>query len=488
MVPEPERILGSPETVFWNSFRHAPSRYSCLRGRRLDFFNLTLASVLAIGPALLSAQAVAGPEETAPGEALSVSLDLEAGIGGFTTHGTNFGAGRVDVRSGDVTGNTSWSEGYAKPNVGAEYATGAAGTVYGGLSAVGAFTGGEGDAAGYTRSGDGRVSMETAFLGWRSGGLFSEGWGEDAVDLSYGRQEFQVGDGFLIQDGNLDQFNKGAYWLAPRRAFRRAGLVRLNTAPVRADLFYLESDRDQDDTELAGVNLEYRRESLGTLGLMYFEVLDSGSPTVFGARDGMDVVSLRVNGLTLPALPNLSLWGEYVSEGGGARDGDIDAHAWYVEGDYSLSAWPWSPTLSYRYSRFSGDPDPDDDKRRDFDPFFYGWSRGWGTWFQGEVTGEYLLFNSNQVTHMLHLSASPSEAFSGGVIAYRFDLDQDNYYGTPVSGRHFADELNLYLDWTVNEQVSVSAAYGIAVPRTAAKELFGDKRFQLAELAVYVSF
>ncbi len=456
------------------------------RTNRLDPAVVCLLSGFAVLGTSAQGGSAAEPVAVPEAGALQLTPGLELGLGGFSTWGVNFGAGRQDQRSGAVTGDAAWVEGYAKPGLNLDYAA-PVGTLYGGVSAVGAFTGGEGDAGGYTRSGDGGVAWETAFLGWRSAGLFADRWGDDTLDLSYGRQEFAVGDGFLIQDGNLDQFDKGAYWLAPRRAFREAALFRLNTAPVRADAFYLAADRDQDETEVAGVNLEYASAARGSFGLMYFQVVDSGVPTVFGARDGMEVFSLRAAEVTLPAAPGLALWGEYVSERGSGRDGAVDARAWYLEGKYEFSELPWSPSLSYRYARFSGDPDPDDAVRRDFDPFFYGWSRGWGTWFQGELTGEYLLFNSNQVNHMLHLAAAPSEATSLGLIAYRFELDQGNYFGTPVSDRHFADELNLYLDWAVSEQLSVSAAYGIAFPGRAAKEAFGEDPFQVLQLALYLS-
>ncbi|MCU0833681.1 MAG: alginate export family protein [Chromatiaceae bacterium] len=425
--------------------------------------------------------------DSAGDPAFSLSFGVEAAIGGFAANGANFGAGRVDLRDGEISADPVWGEGYVKPSIDAEYRVDGAGLAYAGLSAVAAATVGDGDPSGSTRGGDGSVDLETAFLGWRSGGLLGATLGEDALDLSYGRQEFQVGDGFLILDGNSEQADDGAYWLAPRRAFQQAGLIRVNTHPLRADLFYLKADPDQDDTELAGLNLEYIDAELGTFALMVFRVVDSGTPENAGARDGMDVASLRVNELRLAALPDLSLWGEYVSERGGGRDGDFDASGWYLEAQYSLSALPWSPTLGYRYSRFSGDSDPGDDLRRDFEPFFYGWSRGLGTWIQGEVVGEYLLFNSNQATHMLQLSARPSESVEVGVLGFRFSLEEKNYDGTPVSDRHFADELNLYLDWQINERLTLSAAYGIAFPGDAAKEIFGDKDFQLVEVSLSLS-
>ena len=82
-----------------------------------------------------------------------------------------------------------------------------------------------------------------------------------------------IGDGFLIYDGDVDQFENGVYYLAPRDSFEKAALLRFNTKPVRGDLFFLKADRDQDKAELWGVNIEYHKESLGTLAAIYFHVL-----------------------------------------------------------------------------------------------------------------------------------------------------------------------------------------------------------------------
>ena len=420
---------------------------------------------------------------------INVTASLEAAAGYFTTQDTNFGAGRVDVRSGQETGDAQWQEGYLKGFLNAEYALRYAGTLYGGASGVGTTTGGDGDAGGFTDSGDGDLSTDTAFLGWRSGNVFSENLGEDAVDLSYGRQEFHVGNGFLIWDGDLDQFDKGAYWLAPRNAYERAALLRTNTMPVRADGFYLKADNDQDSTQLAGLNIDYSRDDLGAFGAMYFHVLDAATPRNFGARDGMDVLDLRVIDLRPPGTTDLFLSGEYVHQGGSGKDGSFEASGWYVEMRYALSHWQWLPTLAYRFASFSGDSNPDDSDRKDFDPFFYGWGGSWGTWYQGEITGEYLLFNSNQVNHMVHLSVTPREDLSVGALYYRFRLDKKNYFGEPVSDDDFDQEINVYVDWTINDYASVSALYGVAFPGKAAKEVFGDnQKYQLFQVALYLAY
>ncbi len=424
------------------------------------------------------------------GDKLSVDASIEVGAGYFDTRNTNFGSGRVDFRDGDNTGDAQWSEGYIEPALTGSYLLKESGRLYGSISVVGAFTGGDGDASGLTDGGDSDVDVESliAFAGWSSGEAFSDSWGEDALDLSYGRQEFQVGDGFLIYDGNLDALNDGAFWLAPRSSFESAGLVRINTRPVRGELFHLKSAPTQDDTELVGVNVEYIREGLGTFGAMYFHVLDSGAPTFWYPRDGVDVLSLRANKISFSGLKNLALWGEYVMETGDGKYGDKDATGWYVEVQYSLPEVAWAPRFSYRYASFSGDEDPDDNESKDFDPFFYGFSRGWGTWFQGEIVGNYLLFNSNQTNHVVHLAVSPTAALEVGAIYFNFSLDKKNYFGTPVTSDDFADEINFYADWSISDQLVASAVYGIAFPGDAAKQAFeDDKHFHLFQVALIYS-
>lgn len=407
-------------------------------------------------------------------DGISLVAGAEVAAGLFNVDRANFGSGRTDLRSGEFARDPFWQEAYAKPSLDFEVTLGSAGALYANATAVASWTGGDGDAGGFTDGGDARVSMEALAAGWRSGGIFAESLGEDALDLSYGRQRLDIGDGFLFADGNLEQFGKGAYWLGPRLAFRRTGVIRVETKPVRADVFHLETDRDYDFAEAVGINVEYLLGETGRLGGMFLQLTDSGPPVFFGARDGMEVWNLRAQEVNVPGLPGVTFWAEYVGEGGAGRDGDFDAEAWFVEGAYAFGAVPWTPTLSYRYAAFSGDPDPNDTTREDFDPLFYGWSRGWGSWNQGEITGQYLLFNSNQRNHLVHVAANPREDLVIGGMFFRFDLDQPDYFGTPVSDEAFVDELNLYADWAATEEITVSAVYGVAIPRQGAEDAFGD--------------
>ena len=433
---------------------------------------------LAVTLVLAGARA-AGAMELLERNGLTLSLEIEAGVGGLLTENTNFGLGRIDLPNGDISGDAQWGEGYVKPGLSLEYGS-AAGAFYGGASGVGSLTVGDGDAGGFTDGGDKKLSVESLYGGWRSGTLLAESLGEDALDLSAGRQDFQVGDGFLIWDGNLDNKGDGAYWLGPRSAFELAGLARVNTTPLGGQLFFLSADHDQGDTELIGANLDYALSDLGlgdesVLGGMYFQI--TGVDGRFDAetpREGMQLATIRLNDVRVPGFQDAGLYAQYAKEFGDGDDVDFDAQAFYVEPFYDFSWLPWSPRLAYRFAYFSGDPDPDDGDREDFDPLFYDVSRSWGTWVQGEIVGEYLLFNSNQVNHMVHLSATPIEPVSIGALYYHFDLAEDNYFGTPVDDKDFADEVNAYVDWTVNDNLLLGALSGVAWPGSAAEEVFGE--------------
>ena len=204
------------------------------------------------------------------------------------------------------------------------------------------------------------------------------------------------------------------------------------------------------------------------------------SAAVFGTddtnsldRDGLKLVSARVRKIKTP-IDNLTLAGEYTYQFGTSDEGEREAYGWFAEAAYAFQNVTWSPVLSYRYSRFSGDSNPADGVSNTFDPLFFGAGGGWGTWFQCEVNGEYVLFNSNQVAHQVKLAVKPTDDIGAGVIYYHFDLDKSNYFGTPVSSRNFADEVNVYMDWKVNEKLYIYAVAGVAIPQTAAKEVFGD--------------
>lgn len=407
------------------------------------------------------------------------SLNIELGAGIFSSDNAGFGAGRFS----DNETSVGWYEMFFKPILNASYTSEKFGTVYGGLSIVGSSTYGDGDVADFTSGNSDGWASEQAYLGFKTGLL--SGIGVDTLDISAGEQEFSIGDGFLIADGEFDNIY-GSFWTAPRKSFKKTAIAKADIGAVHTDMFYLMSDVDYADTELYGINVEYTDDNLGTIGASYMTVTDAKQGSFYENREGMDIYSVRAQGNM--GIENLFLSAEYVKETEGDRL-NVDADAYYSEIGYTFAKLPWSPTLTYKYAFFSGDEDGADGNYESFDPIFYGALRGWGNHFMGEIVGEYYLFNSNQKTHMGKLNVVPYESLSLGLIYYNFSLDEKNMFGEPVSDDRFAQEINIYADYSVSENLYLTAVFAWATPEAAAQDYTGGKQdMKLFEIAAFLYF
>src|SRR4029453_9962474 len=154
-----------------------------------------------------------------------------------------------------------------------------------------------------------------------------------------------------------------------------------------------KDDLNESDTgtRLGGANYEVTVGRDTTLGATYMRFF--AEPDVKPGRDGLNVFNVRADS-SIPRVPDASFHFEYASE----RNGDaLDSNAWTLLGAYQLSSTAWKPKLSYRYAFFKGD-DPGTAANEAFDPLLLGFS-DWGSWWQGEIAGEYFLSNSNLISH-----------------------------------------------------------------------------------------
>lgn len=413
-------------------------------------------------------------------QALQAGFSFTAAAGYFHAADTNFGAGRLQDRAKTL----DWFEGYVKPQFTTSFSTDSYGIFYGGASVVGSIAAGDGDAGGFAAPNAIALSGEQLALGWRSGSLM-EAWGADVLDISAGRQEFQIGDGFLVWDGNYERGREGTYRLLARRSFRRTALLRLNTLPVRGSLFYLQADADNGSPEILGVDAEYVCGKSNVLGIAYLTIMDADKGFKF--RDGLEIVNIRARGNPLDAfgMQNLAITSEYVHEANNRAGRSLVATAWYIGANYSFAIFPWAPVLSYRFAFFSGD-NPRTRKNEEFDPLFYSYSRGWDTWTQGEIVGSYLLFNSNQKTHLVHLQLQPARVLSLGALYWRFLLDQPSaltVFPQRSTVEDFAEEVDFYADWQISESLFLSGVFGVAFPKQGARQAFAARQnFKLLEV------
>lgn len=403
-------------------------------------------SILAVSPAILA-------YEVADLGRSNINANLEAFAGVFhSEHG-------YDQFGNIEGGNFDWQEGYLKYGLELAPKSFDDGGFYGQINLVTTATEGDGDAAGFTMGDERRTDIEDAYLGYRHDRVMVGGrpWG---FDISTGRQVVQLGDGFIVASdavnfgsGLGDDFNRGgAYYLAGRRAFDNTFMLKASNETWQGRLGWLESDnKAQAYTELGMAALQ-RSHSYGLVELAYIHGLDveEALATPFQLeREDMDVYSLRFE----QALGNesLSLRGEYAYQ-----TKSTDEDAWYLEPAYTFTGTPWQPVLSVRYSRFS----------ENWDPLFYGFTRGFGTWFQGEVAANYAgPFNSNAEVWHLGLTVQPAETLTIGALAFDFEtLETGNQ--PDMSGQ----ELDLYAEWFPTQNFYVAPLVGLYRPEKAASD------------------
>jgi len=372
-----------------------------------------------------------------------------------------------------------WFEGFVKPALSGTYTLASGSEVYGKVSAVGERT--YGSVPGAFGTDVSSFGPEDLYFGWRSGTALTIG--DNAVDLVVGRSSYTLGHGFLLYDGAAEGGSRGGYWTNARKAFEMATIATFQPAHHKAQFFYLDKDELEESdsgSRLWGLNYEFSPNDQNTFGGTYMKWF--AKPDVKPGRDGLDVFNVRAYSAPLAATPDLSIEFEYAAE----RNGDVlDSNAWTAQGSYEFSTAAWKPTITYRYAFFQGD-DPATPADESFDPLFPGFY-DWGTWWQGEIAGEYFLSNSNSVSHMFRAHVTPSEALGAGLIFYRFRLDHPEAAGPGVTDKDVASEIDGYADWKLNKNITISLVGAYADPGKAVQQSSGRTR-NFAYGMVYIAY
>jgi hypothetical protein len=472
-------------------------------------------------------------------------VSVEAGLGGYAAGNVDFGAGNVNTlapSSGPFAPSQrrtdrEWFEGFVKPFAEIETPFFDFGHTYGLVSALGALTRGSGDplsslapqgARSTTSNNPQHLELEDLVIGWHSGDLLIDSLGEDAIEISAGRQSLVLGDGFLVGSGVVNGFGRAALVLQPRTSFDDAAILKFNAAPVRVQLFNLATRTDQDlmrgfdqpKTEFAGFDLALfkpgetapSRKAAGekqapqaakataetrekpevpdiwSAGINFLHLYEADStpgtfsfppgaaaPTlsINGNRNGLNVYSGYLQGSFFEIDRNLLFYSQFVLERNDAVNRRVSADAWYVEPGYRFSELPWVPQINLRYVHFSGDPNPTDRVKQSYDPlFFASGDRGFGSWTLGEIFGGFISPNSNLNVKMVNLKLSPlPDVLDIGAIYYSFDFDQVRQFNDPrITASHAADELDVYAEWTLSDQFTLTGLFGFAVPGAGLKQ------------------
>ena len=391
--------------------------------------------------------------------ALDWEFNFDASWGVFGFADSLYTNPKPDTPSGDLSDN--WMEGSIKPALSATYKTSNTAQIYAKVSGVGVRT----YSTPPTLVGDDASSfqVEDLYIGWNSGTSMGE---NDSLDFTVGRTQYKLGHGMLLWDGAADGGTRGGYWTGARKAFEFAATGRFKLAANTFEGFYLDRDDSPDadsDSKVYGFNYEYAFGEDTTLGATYMKW--SADPAVAPQRDGLEVHNLRAFTAPFPNFKALSFELEYAEEVNGDA---LDSKAWNALVAYQLDT-KWKPKVSYRYAFFEGD-DPATPENEAFDGLLTGFS-DWGTWWQGEIAGEYFVSNSNLISHQLRVHATPTESISSGLIFYDFQLDNPASAG--VTSKDVATEIDWYMDWTINDHFILSFVAAAAEPGDAVEQSSG---------------
>lgn len=439
---------------------------------------------------LLGVAAMAGAQEPAPAPPAApqsgpvFNIGLSAGFSTMSISNSHFGRGLIwplptpEIPLDTYKRDVARTESYIAPRVNMEWNLGGKGTLHGGLRAVASRTVGDGDTWNLTAGNPSRVDLDTMYLGWRSPATNRIKW-----EASFGNQDFQLADGMVLVDGDNEAGKKGVYWLDPRHAWNNAAIVKVDAAPVRFELFSLNSDGDAYTDgqgtvlggnlgdSIQGGNLEFGNPTkMGIVGASYFHISDSDLPS----RRGMGVTAIHGRGRPIRTLPTLEFGGEYNSQ----KNAHVDANAWFGEATYTLLR-PWYPTIGYRYSSFSGDNASTTDTNEAWDSLHNGFTpRGFGYWYHGLVIGTYETLLSNLDVNFVHLTVAPPMVPGSWLKALFYEHKFNDkstaglfpVSGTPVSSDRFATEWDFIVGFSPSKKYDIMAIYAQAFPEKGGRE------------------
>lgn len=378
-------------------------------------------------------------------------------VAGFANNNSWFGKSESFLGADTDT----WAELGFEPQFSLETPLGG-GTFYGKLSAVYTDTFSD-DASGLTIGLDDteELTLEQGHIGWRTSDLFT-GLEDDTFSISIGRQDYVIGSGLLVADGGGDGAERGGWYLGMRKAFRTSAIVRLSSKALLAEAFYLENQPREGGIEgdIFGGNVEYRFGDRVTLGGTYLLADAKDIP----AADELDVFSGRAS---WKPLAGLTLSGEYVHQ----ESDQIDADGWFAQAAFEAKDLPWSPVFSYRYAQFDGD-DPATATNEGFRSIAYGYT-DYGTWYQGEITGNYPLGNSNLKSHMLRAKMQTTEKVTLNLIYYNFKLDHPSALASGVTSDDWGGEVDFIVDWAATDKIYVIGVAAALFPGEAAEQWVG---------------
>ncbi len=302
-----------------------------------------------------------------------------------------------------------------------------------------------------------------------------------SANVSIGRQNFTLNDGFLVSQFG-SQWNAGprpGVYLAPRTTHDFAALGTFRLDDWNATAFYLDPNEYEPletHTRLAGLNLRRAFTDRFHADISYIRAVESdtvyAAPSgIVGTREGLNTYGAHVRWADPAVAPGIWLEGELAYQN--HSEFPMSAFAGYATAGYLASSLPWTPSLSYRFSAFSGD-DPGTETYERFDALYSG---GLSEWLQGISLGK-VLRPENRLTHRVRLNLAPTERLNLTFDWFMHRADELNNIGanpviSTLVSRDLGQELTMTTRWAISDRLYFLGVAGIALPGEAIKAAAG---------------
>lgn len=431
-------------------------------------------SVVVVVTATLSAEAQATAPKAAStliasGPSGVLHWRLSGGLGLFSDHNPWFGAPASFTAGSPIAldppgrGSATWAEASVEYGLAGAVRLGQLpATAFAEITAVSSGSTGHDLFRSDTRF---RTETEKAYAGIAWVGASRERY----LRLSAGRQNWQLYGGFLFSRfaaGSNAGPSPGLY-LSPRTTYQHTRLLDARWEHLRLEAFDVdpsELEGFDSGSRYVGMNLRYVRPDAWEFGLTRYHVPESRTmlPLASGGRvprKGVQVLAARAGWNGLAGIDGLDLLGEFAQQE--HRDHPWDATAWYAQVRYTAAHAPWSPNVTYRRAVYGGDR-PETVRQEAFDAPL---ASGLDEWVQG-VGFKKVVTNSNLRTHRVRVNFGPRPQLNYTVDLFRLDADVP----TPTGSRHYGDELDVTLRWSLTPRFFLLGVAGVAWPGAIMQE------------------
>jgi len=371
-------------------------------------------------------------------------------------------------------GTLAWGEGYIEPGIGGITQLGEM-PLYAYGAATYLLSGTLGDDI-YNDGPRGHGELERLYAGL----IYDLPGKGSVVDVSVGKQTYQLRDGFLLSKipVSTNAGERAALYLGPRLASRNTILGRLKYGDVALDAFQIEPseiDIVKTDARLVGANLQHKVAKGIDAAFTFFYMADSDT-TYPTERKGLTTYNPSLWLMDIGGINGLWFRAEYAYQDN--RNFQMNAQAGTAWLGYEANHLPWRPGISYRYSLFTGD-DPTTATVERFDPLFSG---GLGNYLPGVVFSK-VYKNSNLRIQRVKANVFPSETLELILDYFHLAAHRTNNIGgigplnTNLPSKNIGDEIDLTSYYYIGRNFFLQGLAAVGIPGDALKQaLAGDVR------------